>query len=307
MAKKKVQCFQVVLSEGFSFEAILLADGPKYVYDVSPHKTVEICSIEKNKNGTITGLFVTTQNKNIPPAHEPGNDEYSAVPLKNGEGLAYPNVFLYCTKTHALYLESNRAGVSGKILCNYFMEKMKKDKIPGFSMNLNIILTADAYNRIKRSKYVKKVDFQIADPILLLQQQVFQDGPIKDFSKLAKDINASKSIGVTLSGETEIGGLAKKKILDIMDNFNSILPEYVTKGRAKNRLVVHGVYEDEEGEGEREEIIDFFLDRVTGYFTLEDFTLAKDLQPKERKDGISNVYLTSYTTIANIIGLKASI
>ncbi|MDD4636498.1 MAG: hypothetical protein PHV66_02665 [Bacteroidales bacterium] len=309
MANKKVQCFLVVVSEGFSFEEMLLSDDCKYVYNVSKQKKVEISLIEKNKNGTITGLFVATQNKNIPPAHEPGNDEYSAVPLKNGEGLAYPNVFLYCTKTKTFYLESNRAGVSGKIICDYFIEKAKQNKIPGFSMALNIILTEDAYNRVKGSKYVKKVEFQVANPILLLQQKVIQDGPVKDFSKLAKEVNASKSIGVTLSGKTGIGGLIKKKVIEIMDNFSNIYSEHTPKGRARNKLIVYGVYEGEDGEGEREreEVIDFFSDRVTGYFSIEDFTLAKDLQPKERKDGILGVYVSLYSTIAKIIGVKESI
>lgn len=105
--------------------------------EITSQKTTELRFIEQNhRTNLITGLFVTTQRNGIPPTHTPGQDDYSAVPLSDGQGLAYPNTILYDPTSHVLYLEINQIGVSEKRICEYFSAHANRLNIANFRLTL---------------------------------------------------------------------------------------------------------------------------------------------------------------------------
>lgn len=98
MVNKKVTCYSVNIPESMDFVQLLLDNEESSLkpFVLDQYRTIELKYTQIQKNGSIVGLFVTTSRKNIPPAHKPGNgDDYTALPLDDGQGLAYPNVFLY--------------------------------------------------------------------------------------------------------------------------------------------------------------------------------------------------------------------
>ena len=123
MVNKKVTCYSVNIPESMDFVQLLLDNEESSLkpFVLDQYRTIELKYTQIQKNGSIVGLFVTTSRKNIPPAHKPGNgDDYTALPLDDGQGLAYPNVFLYDPQFKVLYLETNRMGVSPSKICAYF-------------------------------------------------------------------------------------------------------------------------------------------------------------------------------------------
>lgn len=63
MAKKNVTIFRVELAGIDEFSQILLNPDFYSAIELDSLKTTELKFVEKNPNGTITGLFVTTQKK----------------------------------------------------------------------------------------------------------------------------------------------------------------------------------------------------------------------------------------------------
>lgn len=135
MVNKKVTCYSVNIPESMDFVQLLLDNEESSLkpFVLDQYRTIELKYTQIQKNGSIVGLFVTTSRKNIPPAHKPGNgDDYTALPLDDGQGLAYPNVFLYDPQFKVLYLETNRMGVSPSKICAYFEARAIRDSIPTF-------------------------------------------------------------------------------------------------------------------------------------------------------------------------------
>lgn len=137
MVNKKVTCYSVNIPESMDFVQLLLDNEESSLkpFVLDQYRTIELKYTQIQKNGSIVGLFVTTSRKNIPPAHKPGNgDDYTALPLDDGQGLAYPNVFLYDPQFKVLYLETNRMGVSPSKICAYFEARAIRDSIPTFGL-----------------------------------------------------------------------------------------------------------------------------------------------------------------------------
>ena len=145
MAIKNVYCYQVASECDF---ARILLDPNYHQPLLIDKKNIEITYAKDNHDGTITGIFVATRKNGIAPAHKPGEEDFSAIPLKQGEGLAYPNVFLFSKKTGALLLEYNKAGVSAKNICEYF-DELQTINHEEINLGLNTLLTENEYKLIQ--------------------------------------------------------------------------------------------------------------------------------------------------------------
>lgn len=243
-------------------------------------------------------MFVSTQRKGIPPAHKPGDEEYTAIPLKDGEGLAYPNIILYSPTTHVLYVESNRLGVSDKSICDFFQEHAKRLNIIDFRLELACVLKTEAYERVKKMISINSIIFKVANPIQLFAHQ-YGTGPLEQIGDLSKDMNATKTIEIKLSSEELEGGLNKKTVLEMFKFFGKIvnLPGFNNK---KNKLEVKGILSSD-GNPLIEDSVNFLLDRLSDKFKLEEPIVASHPQFLERKRGISDVYVKNEPQIRKLL------
>lgn len=73
-------------------------------------KTLELKFPQEESDGLITGNFVMTRTTGIPPKHKINTDEYDAIQLEDGEGLSYPNAFVFNPENLVLGLEFNLNG-----------------------------------------------------------------------------------------------------------------------------------------------------------------------------------------------------
>lgn len=299
MATKNVYVFKVELSSIRSFSDILLDCDYHSAIPINTYKTAELKHIHEKPNGTITGMFVTTQRKGIPPTHKPGEDDYSAVPLADGEGLAYPNTILFSPATKALYIESNKLGLSDISICDYFEKHAIKQDIPDFGIELLPVLKAESYERVDRMTAISSIECKIANPIELLREEQ-KAGALEQFGKLSQEMNASKTMYIQLKSEELSGGLVKKEVLNVIDFFSRLVNKSSFKPK-QNKLKITGLIHSD-GSDYIEDSVDFLLDRMKGQFSLDEPNVASHLQYSDREKGVINVYMERNAEVTNILG-----
>lgn len=301
MAKKNVTVYMVEYTGVNSFKDILLNSHFHEPFQINQYKTSELKFVQENNNGTITGLFVTTQKIGIPPAHKPGEeDDYTAIPLDEGQGLAYPNTILYDIQTNTMYIESNRVGLNENRICDYFIG-LAEGVINNFSMSLAAVLKSEAYDRVNNMVLIDSMECRVANPLQLIRNNI-ERGAIKNFKALASDLNATKTISVMVKAEEVEGGITKREVLKFINIFS-----HMNVGASfdrKNKLIIKGRKATANtNEGELvEEDVNFFLDKIRGTFILEESNVASHLQPTDRKRGITSVYEQYHNEVANIVG-----
>lgn len=301
MVKKNVTVYTVELQGANSFRDVLLNTEFHNPVRINQYKTSELKFIQEHSNGTITGLFVTTQKKGLPPAHKPGEDnDYTAIPLGDGKGLAYPNTILYDSTTNTMYIETNRIGVNAEKICEYF--KIHSESISAnISITLAPILKTEAYERVQNMSFIDSMECKVANPTQLIRNQM-ENGSIKEFGILANQLNATKTISIVVKSEEEVGGINKIEALKFIDFFSRFVNSAAYDRR--NKLAIKGRKNSiETNEGELvEEDVNFFLDKIKDSFTLDEPNIASDLQPTDRKNGITLVYNRCRNEVTNIVG-----
>jgi len=296
LIEKRTFVSRVIMSDGYSFEDCLL-NFKGYVPFNS--KDIELSFVEDHLH-YITGCFVATQKKGIAPQHKPGvENDYSAIPLGPGKGLAYPNMFLYIKELQVLIWEVNRYGVVESSMSNYFETIATQKTLAGFHCSIFPLLNLNASKRIKNMLRIDSVELQIANPVAYLNQNAAQ-GALSSVGKLVNETNATKSIGITLKAEPSSGGsLTKSGISSLLGFFASDTPKTV-KGRTHDRFIVKGVKNIEDSIVV-EETINLVFDRMVGYFKLKNQTIQSDLQIPKRKEGIELVYMKLHSSLKELL------
>lgn len=297
---KKVFCSVVDFQGLRSFEEILMDIDLRYVLPFR-NKQVELSHVVEEAD-FITGLFVATQTKDIAPIHTPGDEEdYSAVVMGEGQGFAYPNVFLYIKASKVLMWEVNRMGVLESVMEYYFNTISAQYANSSFNVTLAPIMNLEASLRLDRLIEMDSVELQIAQPTEFLRQEANRDGAMGDIFNVVNNTNATKSISIKLVAEKE--GLNKLNINSIRTLVSNFLRlPHIDHGRTKNKLVVVGKSRDENNL--IEETINFVTDRLTGRFSIEKLVIAQHLQIPDRRSEIKNVYLELINFIRQLIRVR---
>jgi len=294
---KKVFCSLLDVQGDRTFESILLNNDLKGVLPFKG-KSLELSHVVDEGN-YITGMFVATQTKDIAPLHKPGDDnDYSAVSMGDGQGFAFPNVFIYIKALNALVWEVNRMGVVESGMEYYFntVSSMYANNL--FHVNLLPIMNIEASTRLDRMIEMNEIEFQIAEPTRFLRAEAGAEGTMSDLSKVVSKLNATKCITIKLTAyDNAIDKLDKKSVWEIVRSFMHI-PDGV-HGHTKNKLVVIGKSGDDDNL--IEETINFVTDRLKSLFKINKVTIASDLQIDERKESIRTVAITLYNQIKELI------
>lgn len=297
MATKTVYFYQAS-AERDDFSTILLDSRFHQPLRID-QKNIEIKYAEQTPDEIITGIFVATKRDGIAPIHKPGEEDFSAIQLKEGEGLAYPNVFLFDPRNKILLLEYNKAGASATNICEYFHQRH-------IDLALNILLTEDAYKRIQKMSVIETIEIQVANPTNVIRENFAESATIKDFANIAQNLNATKSLSLIVKGELKTGGLTKNTILQTLHDFLHI--GHKTSGlRVSNKFVVTGKQSGDSGSDSMiEETINLFVDKIKGQFVLDEPSIQKDIQAHERKEGIISTYDDKIKEVKKVIDTGTS-
>lgn len=281
-----------------NFESVLLS--PNLRQYVLPYKNKQIeLSHVTDEGDYITGLFVATQTKDIAPIHLPGDEEdYSAVPIENGKGFAFPNVILYIKSLKVLLWEVNRNGLLESGIEYYFNTVSELLFNASFEVSIAPIMNLEASTRLNRLFEMDSIELQIAQPLNFLRGQAGRDGAMNDISRVVNETNATQSVSIKLvADKTGLNKLNPVGIRNIVRGFLNL--PHIDHGRVKNKLVIVGKSGDDDNIVE--ETINFVADRLEKNFKIIKLEIAPHIQINERKEGIRLVYLESVHLIRSLI------
>ena len=298
LQSRKVFCSTVDFQGAPNFESVLLSPNLRQYVLSYRNKQIELSHVV-DEGDIITCLFVATQTKDIAPIHLPGDEEdYSAVPIENGKGFAYPNVILYIKSLKVLLWEVNRNGLLESGIEYYFNTISELHLNSSFQVSLAPIMNLDASTRLNRLLEMDSIELQIAKPLTYLREVAGREGAMADISNVVNHINATQSITIKLvADKTGINKLNPVGIRNIVRDFLR-LPD-IDHGRVKNKLVIVGKSGDEENI--IEETINFVADRFEKSFRITRLEIAPHIQVDERKEGIKLVYVNNLNTIRSLI------
>jgi len=296
--KRKVFSSLIDFQGAGDFESILL--NPILRQYVLPYKSKQIeLSHVANEGDFITALFVTTQTKDIAPIHLPGDDDdYSAVPIENGKGFAFPNVILYIKSLKVLLWEVNRSGLLESGFEYYFNTLSELKFNSSYNVALAPIMNIDASTRLNKLFEMDSIEMQIAQPLSFLRAEAGREGAMADISKVVNQINATQSITIKLvADKTGINKLNPVGVMNFVRGFLNL--PHLEHGRVKNKLVIIGKSGDDDNI--IEETINFVADRFENEFNIEKLEIAPHLQISERKEGMKIVYIKCVNQIQVLI------
>jgi hypothetical protein len=298
LQSRKVFCSTVNFQGAPNFESILLSPNLRQYVLSYRNKQIELSHVV-DEGDIITCLFVATQTKDIAPIHLPGDeDDYSAVPIENGKGFAFPNVVLYIKSLKVLLWEVNRNGLLESGIDYYFNTVSGLRFNNTYQVSLAPVMNLDASTRLRGLLEMDSIEFQIAQPLTFLREEAGREGAMSDISKLVNQTNATQSVTIKLvADKTGANKLNPVGILSIVNKFLGL--PHTDHGRVKNKLVIVGKSGDEESI--IEETINFVADRFEMNFRIERLEIAPHLQVNERKEGIKLVYLDNVNIIRNLI------
>jgi hypothetical protein len=296
---KAVYFYKAQIESNVPIREVLLDSRFHLPYNLDG-KTLELKFPIEENNGMITGNFVMTRTTGIPPKHRVNTDNYDAIQLEDGEGLSYPNAFIYNPHKNVLGLEFNLNGTYPsqieKFLRQLALNRNSSDQEIDEAFNLNVqlheLLTLDAYERILNFDAFQKVTMKIAYPDQLIQEELRANGPIRLIGELADQLNATSSMEISFSASIDEGvpGLNKERVLELVRTYTRVSQSLFPK-RGRNKLIIEGLNtRTDDPEFLDRETIDLMKDRMRDSFELTEPAILTSIQPTERRSGIIESY-----------------
>lgn len=263
-------------------------------------KTLEIKFPREETSGLITGNFVMTRTSGIPPKHKINTDEYDAIQLEDGEGLSYPNAFVFNPENSVLGLEFNLNGTYPSQVEKFLRQlalnrnSIESENEEGFNLNVQLheLLTLDAYERILNFDAFQKVTMKIASPDQLIQEELRANGSIRLIGDLAEQLNATSSMEISFSASIDEGipGLNRDRIIELVRNFARVTQTLFPR-RGRNKLIIEGLNSRSDNpEILDRETVDLMKDRMKDSFDLNEPAVLTSIQHAERRNGIIECY-----------------
>lgn len=275
-------------------------------------KTLELKFPELTNDGNIVGCFVMTRTTGIPPKHRINTDEYDALDLGEGEGLSYPNVFLFNPTSNVLALEFNLNGAYASQIEQFLRQvslnrnnNLEEGTEP-FNLNVQIdeLLSLDAYEKMLNMERFQKVTMKIAHPTELVRRELNTNGPMEMIGELAGELNANSSMEISFSADLSDGvpGLNRNNVLGMVRKFREVADILIPR-RGRNKLEVEGFTSREDNpELTDKETVDLMKDRMRSFFTMNEPSILTSMQFLERKRGIIESFNSKLEEINSIIG-----
>lgn len=283
-------------------------------------KSFKFTLFDNPANGNyVEGLIITTQDSDIPPKRNKRTGAFSSVDIDtNEEGFAYANVFLYDTVRKVLVYEINKNGCFPRQFAEavyHFWNNPEIREGDGegedgeevvqrvrFDLSFPILARQDAYNRMLRMNYYKKISIELVNPQGLIEQQLEEDDSIENWLKSsinrARGCNANV-IRIEQTASPKLNnpeGLSHSAVQEMVDKVRNLF------GRGNiQKLEVQG-YTDDVEDSRRCRPVDLLTDAFKEFFKIDDIQVHIDVQSTARKEGIEALYNRILPEIHQILG-----
>jgi hypothetical protein len=200
LKKKKVEFYKVSVRtmedapSQMTFEDVLMIPALRNLSLPIKGKDVEF-KVLRNNDDYIVGILETNRDTNIPPKKHRTNRTFARVGLQAEEGLAYANVFLYDKRRHILLYEANRFGCYLDHFVSFIYSALQttgSELDRTFRVKLQVVLTADEYNRIMNFGFHKSIEVEIANPDRMVIDFEHQNNALFSAINSGRELNSSK-------------------------------------------------------------------------------------------------------------------
>lgn len=253
----------------------------------------------------IIGFLRSTLDKDLPAKIDKKTKEISKLDVKDTEGLAYGSVFLYSKDLSSIFFEVNKNCIYldsfKKFIINCYKESKVLKTETSFDIIFGTIYRKKEYERAISMIQYKGFKLKVHQPSILLEN--------------IKNVNRTLENKVTLSFLPELEkaaelnsdiaeieykvtshkhkGLYKDKIVPIIESFKNLLG--YSQIRENIDIVEISGYTIDDSKAKKP--IDLLGDVYYGSFKINVPRLDSNLQIKDRKECIKNLYLKEYSIL----------
>ena len=272
------------------------------------NKIVNYSIVEENEK-YIIGFVRTILDKDLPAKIDKKTKAISKLDVKDGEGLAFGNIFLYSIELNCIFYEVNKNSIYLNAFKEYIYRCFRDSEAiattGSFAIDFGTIYRKKEYDRAIKMRSYKSFILKVHQPGKLLEtinqlNQSLEEKIENDFlpqleqaSKLNSEI---AEIEFNVSRPKKTGGLAQDMIVSILGRLNKFLGygqirEYVDKVEVSGYTV----------DSETKTPIDLLGDIYFANFKITIPRLDADLQKKERKENIILMYNREYPILNEYI------
>jgi hypothetical protein len=280
------------------YDLLIHRDVVKKEIGVS-NRNVHFSIIDDNDNYFI-GFLRSTIDKDLPAKIDKTTKKVSQLDVKENEGLAFGNIFLYSKDLKCLFFEVNRNSIYLNSFADFLYkchsESTELKEKTGFKIIFGTIFRKKEYERAIKMESYKCFRLKVHQPAKLLHDiheinSILEErieteflSPLKQAAELNTDI-AEIEFNVSRSNLKKNGGLRKGKILPIIESFKNLLG--YDQVRENIDVVEISGYTSE---SKSQQGINLIGDVYHTSFKLSVPRLGSSLQKKERKECILKIY-----------------
>ena len=272
------------------------------------NKVVHYSILEENEK-YIIGFIRTILDKDLPAKIDKTTKEISQLDVKESEGLAYGNIFLYSIDLNCLFYEINK----NSIYLNVFKEFIYRCYTDSeailttgsFSIDFGVIYRKKEYERAINMNSYKSFVLKVHQPAKLLNnikqlnsslEEKIENDFLPQLTQAAELNSEIAEIEFNVSNPKKTGGLYKDAMSTILGRLNKLLGygqvrEYIDK------VEICGYTDD----SQLKKPIDLLGDIYFTTFKILTPRLDSNLLKKERKENIIKMYEKEHSILKEYI------
>ncbi|UZH56334.1 hypothetical protein JRG66_05575 [Salinimicrobium tongyeongense] len=303
--KKKIEFFQLSLvkmsgkKSSVAFQDLLTS--PEVVNRPISFKGKDLeLKIFISNSHYVLGMLETSRSSNLPPKKDTVAKKMSKLGLKNEEGLAYGNVFLYDIKRQIFMYESNKFGSYLDHFVTYIYSALKESQskyYKAFRIKLDVVLTSNEYQRILNFDFHKSVEVQIAQPSKMMKDISHKNGALYNVCKSGKELESGRVFAkFEVEAKRTAKSLSSKTIREVLQDVSSLLKK--RSGENVQKVTVTGY----ENDLKKLKKLDLIANRYYQEMTLDEPRENHDLLEKQRTDEMKRIYKDCQNDLKEIFG-----
>lgn len=266
-------------------------------------------SIIKHNEDYIIGFIRCILDKDLPAKIDKNTKAISQLDIKDNEGLAFGNIFLYSIKLNVLFYEINKNSIYLDSFRNFLYRCYTSSKLlkeTPIDIHFNTIYRKKEYERALNMDIYKSFKMKVHQPKRLLQEILHINSSLEekidlDFLpeiKKAAGLNSDfAEIEFNVINPKKNGGLYKNQIEPIINNFKNILG--FSQVRENIDIIEICGYTTDNSTSKTS--IDLLGDVYCAKFNLSIPRLDSNLQITERRDLIIETFEREHAVLINYL------
>lgn len=266
-------------------------------------------SILTETDNYIVGFLRSTLDKDLPAKIDKKTKEISKLDVKETEGLAYGSVFLYSKDLSCIFFEVNKNCIYldsfRKFIIRCYLESSTLKNQTSFDIIFGTIYRKKEYERALSMTNYKEFKMKVHQPAALLEDIKRINSSLEEKVKMdfmseiekAAELNSDIAEVHYKVGAKKTRGLYKDKIIPIIQSFKELLGYSEIREHIDVVEIVGYTLDN----AKAKKPINLIGDVYFGIFKISVPRLDSNLQRKERKESIIDLYTKEYPILKSYL------